>query len=290
MNMKFSSLSVLAMALCVLPSLADKVKVIEGESVFYLPRTMSRNAGEIEALERAKTDALGKEFGTQVSAQANAETRMSNGKGATDFWQSSNTLVRGEWVETIGKPEFTASIDAEGDFVISCKVKGKGRAIKSHKADLDIRVLRNGTTDEHESNTFVHEDKCYLALTAPQEGYLAVFMQLEDGTVCRMLPTFEDKSPCRRIDPSVRNLFFTTDSDTDQTYKLVTDKDNELATILVAFSPNKFVKPVDKSTGAELSLQEQSIEEFRKWVGKQTEFDADFQLRKIPISISRKVN
>lgn len=266
-----------------------KEKEVEGNYRYYIPRNVARDRAEQTALERAMLAALAKEYGTVLSQNTRIDMRSSRDGEYEDFWSSASSLVKGEWVQTIGVPHFEVAIE-DGDFVISCHVKGLAREISGIKADLDARILRNGTADSDESNTFVSGDNCYLAFTSPIDGYMAVYLEGADGMVYRMLPFYAERHPAQPIKAGQRYLFFATDEGDAERYQMTTEKDFERNTIYIVFSPNAFVKPVDRSPEEELALRELSAEDFRKWVSKARMLDHDLQLLVRPISVTAPVD
>ncbi len=263
----------------------NKTVEVEGTYRYYIPYNVPRDQAEQTAMERAMTDALAKKFGTLVSQNTQMNTRISDGNESTDFWNSAASLVMGEWVETIGKPKFTAEIE-NNDFVVTCTIKGRAREINTMKADLDIRVLRNFTDNSAESSTFVNGDKCFLAFTSPIEGYLTVYLEDEEKNVFRMLPFFAQKNTAQRIEAGRRYTFFaSTEGDAEQ-YELRTSRDVERNTIYVIFSPNEYVKPIDRSPEEELALKQLDSDTFRQWIARTRALDNRLQVTVCPVTIS----
>lgn len=265
-----------------------KDKEVEGSYRYYILRNVARDRAEQTALERAMVAAMAKEFGTVVQQDTRMDIRSSHDGYGEDFWSSASSLVKGEWVQTIGVPHFEVEIE-DGDFVISCKVKGLAREIQGVRADLIARILRNGTADSDESSTFVSGDKCFLSFTTPVDGYMAVYLEGADGMVYRMLPFYAERHPAQPVKAGQRYLFFaSTEGDAEQ-YQMTTDKDFERNTIYIVFSPNTFVKPIDRTPEEELALRELSSDDFRKWVTKARMIDHDLQLLVRPITITAPV-
>lgn len=108
---------------------------VEGEYTYYIPYNVSRDKAEQTAMQRAMVAALAKEFGTLVSEISHLDMKSSKDSENVDFWSSASTLVKGEWIETIGRPIFTPSIE-NGDFVMTCKIRGKLAKLKCRGRNL----------------------------------------------------------------------------------------------------------------------------------------------------------
>lgn len=264
---------------------ADKAKVVSGSYTYYIPYNVARDQAEQIALERAMIEAIASEFGTVLSHHSRMDMRSSKSGENVDFWSSASTLVKGEWVSTIGEPVFKAFIE-DGGFVVTCEVKGYAREIKGPSAALDVKVLRNGTTDDCEASTFGSGDKCYLAFTTPVKGAIAVYLEDESKTMSCMLPYYAQTQPCTPVTPGERHLYFTSNEGDQEMYELTTDKEIERNMIYVIFSQNEFIKPIDKSSKQELSLKTLKSEDFHDWVKKSRALDPTFQVITRPITIS----
>ena len=124
------ALFIFSLLLSSLTVFAQKMKTVEGEYTYHAPENVTMEQAKRTALDRAMIQALADEFGTIVS-QSNA-TRVENKNGQTDidFLSIGGSEVKGEWIETIGEPQY--NIRYEGDMlIVSVKVKGKAREIVS---------------------------------------------------------------------------------------------------------------------------------------------------------------
>lgn len=266
-------------------SFAEKTKEVSGAYTYYIPRNVARDKAEQIALERAMLQGIAKEFGTLLTQNTRMDMRSSKEGENVDFWSSASTLVKGEWIETIGQPKFEVFIE-DGQFVVTCEVTGKAREITRNRADLDVRLLRNGTTNAHESSTFKSGDFCYLAFTTPVKGAIVVYLEDEQKTMSCLLPYYAQTLPCVPVAPGIRHLYFTSNDGDQEQYRLETDKEVERNMLYVVFSQNEFIKPIDKSSGKELSLKTLSSESFQSWLAKSRALDPTFQVVSIPLTIS----
>lgn len=280
--------NIIALFFLSLTSFATKEKEVSGSYTYYIPYNVARDKAEQIAFERARIQAIADEFGTVMTQHSRIDLRSSNGNENSDFWSSASSLVKGEWVSTIGEPTFEPFIE-NGNFAIRCEVKGIAREITAPKAELDVRLLCNGTTDAYESSTFKSGDNCYLAFTTPVQGAIAVYLEDEAGNMFCMLPYYAQTATCTPVSPGVRHLFFTSNDGDEEKYQLTTDKEIERNMLYVVFSQNDFIKPIDKSNGQELSLKTLSAENFRNWLQKSRALDHTFQVVSIPITITAEI-
>lgn len=268
---------------------ADKgLRNVEGEYSYYVPRHISRNQAEQIALERARIGAIAREFGTAMSMATTQTTlSQSGGSESDDFYMSASSLVKGEWVETIGSPIFSIRLEND-DIVISCRVKGKARAINQAHADLDVHLLKNSTAPDAESSHFLSGDKLFLSFASPVNGYLTVYLEGANHVVYRMLPFFGEKKTSTPVEADKHYFFFaSTEGDSEQ--YVMTAEGTEHNNVYIIFSPNEYIKPIDRSPREEQALRELSLEDFRKWIQRVQTLDPKLQVINIPIVISNPI-
>ena len=267
---------------------AKKAVEVEGEYTYYIPYNVSRDNAENTAMQRGIVSALANEFGTLVSQITQQDMRSSKDGENVDFWSSASTLVKGEWIETIGQPEFIPSI-VDGDFVVTCKIKGKAREISSSLAELDIHLLANSTDPNSETSSFMDGDKIFMQFTSPIDGYLTVYLEGEDGNVMRMLPFTDEHTNTKKVEANKRYFFFVSNEGDQEQYNLFTDKPIERNNVFIVFSPNEYVKPIDYSPQEALDLRSLTSKAFRNWVTKLRSADNKLQFIIKPITITGKI-
>ncbi len=260
----------------------EAVKEVEGIYVYYLPRNVARDKGEQTAMERAMLTAIGSEFGTLLSSSTRLDSRMTGGVETQDFWSSSSTLVRGEWVETIGQPQFKCYMDGD-DIVIECHIKGKARELASNKTDIKVDIFRNDP--DNQDSTFQDGDNLLLGFASATDGYLTIFLEGEDKMVYRMLPFYSEKNASQKVEGGREYLFFASTAGEAERYALTTDKPVERNHVYVVFSPNEYSKPIDKQSSEELGLRELSTTDFRQWIDSRRRLDPQLQVAVHPVTI-----
>ena len=293
------ALFILSLILSSLTVFAQKLKTVEGEYTYHAPENVTMEQAKRTALDRAMIQALADEFGTIVS-QSNA-TRVENQNGQTniDFLSIGGSEVKGEWIETIGEPIY--NIRYEGDMlVVSVKVKGKAREIVSAGIDFQAKVLRNGTDDKFESDQFRSGDDLYLSFISPVSGYLAVYLVDADNQAYCLLPYRNQSEGIYPVKANQRYLFFNAKeapqnerSNVDE-YVMTCSRSSEQNQIYIIFSPNQFVKAVDKASQKVSDSKqiagyprELSFEDFHKWLAKCRRYDKEMCLKKVLLTVRR---
>lgn len=251
---------------------AQQVKSVVGEYVYRAPNNVTVDQAKRIALERAQLEAIAEVFGTNISQQNSTRISNRNGKSDIDFLSISSSDVKGEWIETIGEPEY--SIRYEQDMlVVTCRVKGKVREIVSASIDIRAKVLRNGTEDKFESSEFRSGDDMYLSFQSPVNGYLAVYLLDDKGDAFCLLPYRNQTDGIQKISANTPYVFFSekhvplSERALVDEYTLTCEHSYENNQIYVIFSPNPFVKANDNDHG-ELLPREIDGHSFQTWLAK----------------------
>lgn len=104
-------------------SYAQKIKVVSGEYIYNVPENVDLEKAKQTALDRAKIQLIANEFGTIVSQSNSTSIKNDNGKSEIDFISVGGSEVRGEWIETIGTPQYKISYE-QNMLVVNVFVKG----------------------------------------------------------------------------------------------------------------------------------------------------------------------
>ena len=166
---------------------AQKVVTVGAEYIYHVPENVTLESAKRTALDRAKIQAIADEFGTIVSQSNTTRIDNKNGSSQVDFLSIGGSEVKGEWIETIGEPEYVISYE-QGMLVITCRVKGKAREIVAAQIEFKAKVLRNGTEDKLEDDNFRSGDDLYLSFQSPIKGNLAVYLVDADRQAFCLLP------------------------------------------------------------------------------------------------------
>lgn len=274
-----------------LPVFSQKMKTVEGEYTYHAPENVTLEEARRTALDRAKIQALADAFGTIVS-QANAtHVKNRNGSSDIDFLSVGGSEVKGEWIETVGEPQYDISYE-QGMLVVKVSVKGKAREIVSAQIDIKAKVLRNGTEDKFESEEFRDGDDLYLSFVSPVSGYLAVYLVDAEQKAYCLLPYRSQTDGIYKVEANRRYLFFNIKEAPLQErqyvdeYVMTCSRSSEYNQIYVIFSPQPFAKAADNAS-AETLPRELRFEDFQKWLVKYMCKDSQMNTKKIVLIIKK---
>lgn len=271
-------------------ALAQRVEKVTGEYVYYAPENLSLEEAKRTALERAKIQAIADAFGTIIS-QSNFTTVASrNGESNVDFLSLGSSEVKGEWIETIGKPKYAITYE-EGMLVINVSVSGRIREVVNARVDFTAKVLCNGTDPKFERSDFRSGDDLYLYFRSPVNGYLNVYLLDEVAeTVYCLLPYRKSADASVYVEHDVPYLFFSKEETTGKAaevdeYVMTCSREVENNMMYIVFSPNIFAKTVLDETGNLLPRQVK-LADFQKWLAKCRRKDKDMIIEQIALTIS----
>ena len=270
---------------------AQKVVTVEAEYIYHVPENVALETAKRTALDRAKIQAIADEFGTIVSQSNTTRIENKNGSSQVDYLSIGGSEIKGEWIETIGEPEYAISYE-QGMLVVTCRVKGKAREIVAAQIDFKAKVLRNGTEDKFEDDNFRSGDDLYLSFQSPIKGNLAVYLVDADRQAFCLLPYRNQTEGIYPVKANQPYLFFNerlapqTERSYVDEYNMTCERSSEHNQIYIIFSPNQFAKAVDNNANEALPRQ-LSYEDFNKWLVKCRKYDKDMNLRMIPITITK---
>lgn len=279
---------------CSAPAGADNnVKKVAGNYTYYGDPNDSPAASKRKALEGARLDALANEFGTIVSQDILQADRADGDNAATKFLALSSTEVKGEWIADDGKPVYVVSLDPNDCLVVNCRVSGTARAISNEAVDFDALALRNGNTRGNESTEYHDGDQLNLLFTAPVDGFLSVFLMMENGEAIKMLPYRADPAQEVKVRKNHDYVFFD-DSKAEgdfgeiDSFQIATDGEIEFNKLYVVFSPNKFSPPVMTQPAGADALPFVKDDDFSKWLVKNRKNDPKMGVKQINLKLFPK--
>ena len=269
----------------------QRTEKVYAEYIYHAPENISLEEAKRIALERAKIQAIADEFGTIVSQSNTTLVSNRNGESSSDFFSLGGSEVKGEWIETIGKPEYDINYE-QGMLVVKAMVNGRIREIVSAQIDLKAEVLCNGTDLKFARSDFKSGDDLYLYFQSPINGYLAVYLldEVSQMVYC-LLPYKSSSEAVTPIEKAKPYIFFSAKHAGDKghlvdEYTMTCTNPVERNTIYVVFSPNEFTK-ANSNNVDELLPQELSFEEFQKWLVKGRNRDKEMNVWKESITIIR---
>lgn len=249
----FKYLTVVAALAIASSASASDVKTVTGESTFYGESSHSPQDCMRFALEQARIAALAKEFGTTISQDVYQRDMISGATESNYFSMLNRTEVNGEWLGDEGKPEYKVSHDdITGNVIVTCKVKGKARALTNEAPEFEASVLRNGNEPRFADTHFRENDEMKLYFRAPVNGYLAVYLVDDERTVYSILPYSNESDGMVRTVRD-RDYVFFDQAKADKAFgepdelAITLNGDVERNQLYVLFSPNSFSRAVDTS-------------------------------------------
>lgn len=281
--MKRWLIGVLAL-MSILPAVADDSRIVDAEYRYVIPENCSQAEAKATALDRAMVEALAREFGTTVQAETWSDTRNTTDNSTTDVWRLGSSTVKGQWLETIGEPQYHFLTDGT-NLVVEVKLKGRVAPLSTRQIDIVAQPIKAGADGVFDSQRFNTGERLELRFSSPVNGSLLVFLSDETDYVTQLLPFPTQTHGAIPIRGGERYLFFRDNSDEDtEQYALYTDKDMERNILYVIFTPGHIVKPVTQLSEGVRYL---SVKDFRRWISERRSVDPDLQFKSIPITIFR---
>ena len=291
-------IAIVILFLLTLPVFAQKTETVEGEYTYCAPPSMSLAEAKKQALSLAQNKAIADEFGTNISQYNTLAMTETSVSSSHVFSSLGGSEVKGEWIETIGEPEFEISHENESLWV-KCKVKGRAREIVTAKLDLEAHVLRNGTQDKFEGHELKARDDLYFSFTAPVSGYLAIYLLDDEQMAWRILPYPDQQDGAYTIEANKRYVFWDPKSAKPEERDFLEDGltvtcsgEEEANVIYFIFSPHKFTRAGDKrglKDASQLILPPQlPFDKFNKWLVDNRKKDVDMNVVIQPVTITVK--
>ena len=277
-----------SLALVPLMSSAQRTLTASGTYTHYAPMNVTPDQAELTAIERAKVDIIEKEFGRVVGVNNYTEIVNEGYQSSVKFLSLGESEVKGEWIETIGKPiiqhEFANNMQ-----VITVSISGRIREVKTAKIDLDAKVLRNGVADKYESSEFKDGDDFYVSFVSPVDGYVAIYLYDLSG-VNRLLPMKYSGHPAYFVSADTKYVFFAdgvslyddiakkNQNAIHSDYGLTCSGESEVNRIYIIFSPNKFSTASDNITDDVTAPASIDFDGFQKWLSRCRKRDKEMAL------------
>lgn len=285
-------ITLVALFCCIAVS-AQKEKKVEAEYLYIANGNISPDEARNIALERAQTQAIADEFGTIISQTSTVFMRNENGVSKSDFQTVGSSDVKGEWIETIGEPEYEQGFTDDGQMWIKCSVKGRIREITSAKIDFECKVLRNGTDDKFEGCDFRDGDDMFVSFKSPANGSLAIYL-IDDAsqTAYCLLPYSTSSNSSQQIVHDQRYVFFSKKNASANERSFVDEmtmtcgETPERNDLYIIFSPNNFSKANSEEAIGSLPRQ-LTTKKFNEWLAKTRKRDKDMCVDKKILTICK---
>lgn len=279
-----------------------------------IENSMTRDQAKGIAIEKARVDALRREFG-EIVIQGNSTYLKSTNTG--DLQSSTNafnfiseTFVNGEWVRDLREPTIkytTRPNGADQEQWIEVEVYGYVRALEPIVQNCKVQTL-NCPKVTCRSTTFNHGQSFYLAFQSPVNGYLAVYLDNpEEQRTFKILPYSRMVSTASiPIEADKPYIFFDKASEKDMKLSLTDELEltvesalnpQELNKLFVIFSPSTDLgKPILTAGTPSLTRDGSSpyllpshlpSPEFQRWLNTLRSKDRRIQLYTETITINR---
>ena len=284
----FIILSVCLLSLCFRANAAQPPKSVKirGTYTYFVPENVSMEQARNTAIERARLEALAKEFGTSVSQINTVSISSHNEESQTGFRSIGRTEVKGEWLSDIEEPKIEISYQ-DNQLIITASVYGKARRRGNADFDLLVKTLRNGI----ESETFKNNDRFSIGFKSPVNGYLSVYL-LDDeaGTAYCLVPYENGNGKAREIKGNTDYRLLCTEDPLypyDEETILTCKGDMEHNRLVIIFSENGFIMPITE-TGE--YVPQLSSDDFSEWLYRNRMRDPDLQIMEKIVEIRNENN
>lgn len=267
---------------------AQKIAKVSAHYTYYTPENVTLEDAKHIAISRAQVQAIADEFGTIISQTNSTIVHNSHDASSVDFQSIGLSDVRGEWIETIGSPKFEIFYENE-ILIVSVQIVGKIRELVGTKANLLLKILRNGTDDRYESSEFRDGDDLYISFQSPINGYIAIYLIDNNDNAYCLLPYRKQEDGIYAINANKRYLFFSKkNASLDEQnfvdeYVMTVQKD-EVNQIILIFSPNYFTK-VNDSEHSNKSPRSCTFKELNSWLANVRKYDNSVQIINNVISL-----
>ena len=263
---------------------SNEVVKVCGEYTYYTPENITMEQAKRTALERAKADAIGKKFGSNIFKDVVRIEEEKDGKYNDNIFIFGGSEEKGEWLETIGEPIYEPDFK-NGTLVMKVSVCGMAQKIISAGVDFSAKILNNADS-KYETENFNHGEDIYLSFRSPVDGYLAVYLIDNSQTAFCLLPYENDPTGKVAIKSGKDYIFFSkkyagsNEKNIVTEYMLTCEKALEYNILYIIFSPNEFTKANDNKTKTDNQFtlpRELSFADFQKWLSKNKQIDKDLK-------------
>lgn len=266
-------LVVVFLILCTLNAYAQRIVTVSGEYKYIVPGEIPLNRAKQIAVDKARNEAIANEFGQIVSQSTNTVIHTSDQQSSVQSDSYASTESRAIWLNDTKEPEVEIAYE-NGVMMITAKVWGKVRELKSAEVDLQVQIICNGV----ETDRFKSSDKVAICFKSPADGYASVFFRDDNAEMIYcMMPYENEDGTARKVKSNKEYIYLSTD-DPIYPYQeetiLVTDKAVEFDTFIIVFSKKDFSMP---ASDAGEFVPELSVEDFQRWLRRNRISDETMQ-------------
>ena len=273
----------------------DDIKRVSG-TYEYVSYDVNETPEQTEerAIQYAKERVLEEHFGLDVVGMTSSlQSNRVEGErvfAMDDFMMMNETLVRGEWIETI-KEEILEKTFQDGFWRLRVRVEGRVRNHSTEKVAIEYALINN-SHDRENRKQYYDGDDVYLRFTSPVAGALCVYLVDTEGMAYCLLPYQSAQEGCQLVEANREYLFFSSAEDVNaDEYTLNCQHRSEQNMIYIVYSPNVFTKASDKQSGKnwrdEQMPRQLDYESFMKWLARNQTRDERMIVRREIISITK---
>lgn len=271
---------------------SQKIKKVSATYTYYAPETMSVEEAKRTALERAKIQAIADEFGTIVSQSTSTVITNQNGESDTHFFSSGGSDVKGEWIETIGEPDFQISFE-DRSVIVTCKISGSIKELTGSSIEYEVKTLKNAPNLNYATTEFADGDDLYLFFKSPVSGYLTIFLINEaDKEAYCLLPYRKSQDGSFYVESDKEYYLFSCEKDINNSivdeYTLSASSYKEFNDLIVVFSPKEFNKSNLKLDKDLTVPRYTTTSKFHNWLSKLKSKNNNITTSKINLTISKR--
>ncbi len=272
-----------------------RVAVVEATETIPVEDWMTRKQAKMLAIRKAMETAMGNEFGWLVSSEriSYRESTFKNGQ-ARDTYDSDEVIVnrvKGYWLKTIEEESNFHWDEEREELWVRTYIKGKAKEIVEAPISFIAEPLKCKDPDACQTEDFVNDDNFFMRFVTPVEGYLAVFLALEEEVQC-LLPYEGMKGSFMEVNADEEYILFSEPQSPE--YYMYTEEPTEIDMLTVIFSKTPFDKPILQDANEEIAddgstlPKELSKDDFYKWLTKLRSIKEDTQVKEIMLSIKQR--
>lgn len=260
----------LALALLRFAATAADLRTVSATYLYHAAPEMSVEQARQTALDRAMAQALANEFGVTVTqATASAMATGSDADTRSQFIAAGGSELRGEWIETIGEPEFDISFE-NSLLAVRCTVKGRARAINASAPRFNATPQR---TDAMVATDFKDGDLLYLGFETPAAGHIAAYLTSPlTGEAYRLLPYSRMANTPLPVKAAVPYTFFKRDSADSRSeideVELTCSDLLELNDLYIIYAPGEYDLPAVDNPAEPDAVRSLPLKDFLKWLAR----------------------
>ena len=294
---------IIVICLCNLTcSLLAQEEIVEGQGmVLENDPFKTKPVYELEAYRLAINNAIEKTYGSSVLSNYErlVATQM---KGQSVVFHNdlrnnyTNTFPNGEWIKTLGK-ECTEIKDENGNYWMSCSVKGYAQKIETAEVEFVAKTLDGTDIKKNETIDFIDGESGYLYFKSARPGYLIVFFD-DMKIVQRCIPYNAMNETELKIEANKEYIFFSKQhADYMQDKRLVnevelfTEQPFEYNQFYILFSPEPFsayfLNDSEELGNGYRSFKSIEKDSFHRWLQENRVRNKNIQVQVIGISIKK---